>query len=272
MRQQLCSPVFRAAFSLVELSIVLVIVGLLTGGILMGQSLIRNSQIQKVIGDYQAYRDAAVAFRDQYDALPGDMSDAVSYWGAADGGTGQTNACTTTSTGTAATCNGNGDGRLAGEGIWGGNTTRFEIYRAWQQLANAKLVNGNFSGIPVGTIGSNPGVNVPRGAIDNSGFSFWYIGTTSGHPNIFDGAHNNVIIFGNSAGGADITIYPILKPEEAWNIDTKIDDGRPGTGLVHTIKSGTYSSVCPTTNVATTAEYNLSNSTTGCALMFNTGF
>ena len=68
-------------FSLVELSIVLVIVGLLTGGILMGQNLIRNAEIQGVMKELAKYSDAVIAFRDQYDALPGDLPDAGNYWG-----------------------------------------------------------------------------------------------------------------------------------------------------------------------------------------------
>ena len=71
----------RSAFSLVELSIVLVILGLLTGGILSGQSLIRAAELRSVTTEYSRYTAATYSFRDKYFALPGDMSNAESFWG-----------------------------------------------------------------------------------------------------------------------------------------------------------------------------------------------
>ena len=78
------------AFSLVELSIVLVILGLLVGGILAGQSLIHAAELRAVSSEYQRYRTAIYAFRDKYLGLPGDITTATNFWGAADGSTGTT--------------------------------------------------------------------------------------------------------------------------------------------------------------------------------------
>ena len=77
----------RHAFSLVELSIVLVILGLLVGGVLSGQSLIRAAQLRSVTTQFANYRAAVFTFRDKYFALPGDMANASAFWGSA-GGTG----------------------------------------------------------------------------------------------------------------------------------------------------------------------------------------
>lgn len=66
----------RNAFSLVELSIVLVILGLLVGGILAGQSLIRASELRAVTSEQARIVTAIQAFRDKYFALPGDMRNA----------------------------------------------------------------------------------------------------------------------------------------------------------------------------------------------------
>lgn len=74
------SHVELRGFSLVELSIVLVILGLLTGGILAGQSLIRASELRSVSTELQRYSSAIYSFRDQYMALPGDMLNATSFW------------------------------------------------------------------------------------------------------------------------------------------------------------------------------------------------
>ena len=68
-----------SAFSLVELSIVLVILGLLVGGVLSGQSLIRAAELRSVTTEYSRYTTAISSFRDKYFALPGDMSNATSF-------------------------------------------------------------------------------------------------------------------------------------------------------------------------------------------------
>ncbi|PZU43073.1 MAG: prepilin-type cleavage/methylation domain-containing protein, partial [Sphingomonas sp.] len=63
-------------FSLVELSIVLVILGLLTGGILGGQSLIRAAEIRSIGVDFNRFSTATYTFRDKYMGLPGDITNA----------------------------------------------------------------------------------------------------------------------------------------------------------------------------------------------------
>ncbi len=62
----------KNGFTLVELSIVLVIIGLLTGGILVGQSLIESAKTSKLIRDLGQYEVAIKLFRNTYKALPGD--------------------------------------------------------------------------------------------------------------------------------------------------------------------------------------------------------
>ena len=61
----------------------------------------------------------------------------------------------------------------------------------------------------------------------------------------------------------------VLKPEEAWNIDTKMDDGKPATGKVVMYGNGTLAA-CSDATVSTTltANYRLSSSSIACALMF----
>ena len=71
----------KNGFSLVELSIVLVILGLLTGGILGGQALIRAAELRAATTESQRYLAAINSFRDKYFALPGDMAIATRFWG-----------------------------------------------------------------------------------------------------------------------------------------------------------------------------------------------
>ena len=64
---------FHNGFTLVEISIVMIIIGLLIGGIFGGMKLIDNANIQKTIQDIKAIESATLTFRDTYRALPGDI-------------------------------------------------------------------------------------------------------------------------------------------------------------------------------------------------------
>ncbi len=66
----------ESGFTLIEIAIVLVIVGLLLGGVLKGQSLITNAKVGNLIKQMQTLQVAVYAFQDQYNAVPGDMSNA----------------------------------------------------------------------------------------------------------------------------------------------------------------------------------------------------
>jgi len=62
----------QAGFTLVEIAIVLVIIGLLLGGVLKGQELIENSRIKSIVGDMKAVQAAFNGYIDRYKAIPGD--------------------------------------------------------------------------------------------------------------------------------------------------------------------------------------------------------
>lgn len=133
-----------SAFSLVELSIVLVILGLLVGGVLSGQSLIRAAELRSVTSEYSKWHSAAHAFRDKYFALPGDMPNATAFWGALDiDGNGLGSNCRGESSGLA-TCNGDGDGAICQSGTCTSQT--YEAMLFWKHLANAGLIEGTYSG------------------------------------------------------------------------------------------------------------------------------
>src|ERR1035438_8206439 len=75
-----CVPLRRpetAAFTLIEMSIVLVIIGLVVGGILVGQNLIAAAGVRATISQIEKYNTAVNTFRTKYDALPGDMNASV---------------------------------------------------------------------------------------------------------------------------------------------------------------------------------------------------
>ena len=89
----------NAGFTLVEIAIVLVIIGLLLGGVLKGQEMIENARIKNLINDIDGVSAAIYAYQDRYKSLPGD--DKL----ASNAGRGWTNAVA-----------GDGNGRLADNG------------------------------------------------------------------------------------------------------------------------------------------------------------
>jgi prepilin-type N-terminal cleavage/methylation domain-containing protein len=257
----------RRGFSLVELSIVLVILGLLTGGILAGQSLIRASEMRAVINEYMRYKAAGQTFRDKYFALPGDMTNATSFWGTA-GGAGNDATCyNTVGTGTQ-TCNGNGDGMITTND---GGVTYGEEFRFWQHLANAGLVEGSFTGVAgsAGAINSVIGTNVPKSRMGNGGWSELSTGVVDGtNVTLFPGSYGNTVQVGSQTPSGR-TGWPLLKPEEAWNIDTKLDDGKPGTGMIMGDKPTSGNApLCTTSTDPSVATYNLGDSGIDCRLTF----
>lgn len=248
----------RYAFSLVELSIVLVILGLLTGGILAGQSLIRAAEIRSISTDVNRLTTAIHAFRDKYLGYPGDLSSATKFWGAR---ATPAATCQTTASTDALTCDGNGDGQIGGS-----TSTAYEAFRAWQHLSNAGLLEATVSGVAGsgGTYHCVLGTNCPRSKLSNTGFSvFYYAGVgssqiinTNSHQLIFGGQHATFW-----------SIQPVLRAEEAWNLDVKMDDGKPGSGKVIG-PSNTGRPTCVTSDVAATSEYKLDDTTYGCNLFF----
>lgn len=255
----------RSGFSLVELSIALVIIGLLVGGILGGRSLIHAAEIRSVISDYKQYKTAVDAFELQYGGWPGDIINATEYWGAADGADGYGNDCyDVDSTDSQATCNGNGNGRL----LFTDNvadSSAPEWYRAWQQLANAGLVNGQFSGTAAAAPrAALPGVNVPESAM-GGGYTLMSFEALASDPNWWEGSYDGVQL--GEPDGAGETQQRLLTAPEAWTIDSKIDDGLPGKGL---IRSRRWQTWCHTGTTPDTAVYQLNEeSRIACPLMMS---
>lgn len=254
----------RSAFSLVELSIVLVILGLLTGGILAGQSLIRAAELRSVSTEYQRYVTATQTFRDKYLALPGDMPNATRFWG------DDNSACADAGipNGTPGTCNGNGDGMIHGALAVSASGETFQL---WKQLALAGLIEGNYTGISGTGSGYDAvlGTNVPVSKLSNAGWSLQYVDTGNTLVNYTLPSHyGNVFIFGTEYPNWE-TGSPALRPEEAWNIDTKLDDGLPASGRIigrywNNLCSEPNSGAPATTNLD--ARYRLTDSSVQCSL------
>lgn len=260
----------RQGFSLVELSIVLVILGLLVGGILAGQSLIRASELRAVTTEYGRYVTAMHSFRDKYFAIPGDFASATRFWSTAAACPG------VRTTASAGVCDGDGNSTLTATA-----TTSNEMFGAWEHLAMAGLIEGSHTGNTYDTAtasdpDANIGFNIPASKMSNAGWSFHYF--TNGSVAIssttyFDGVYGIFWFFGGNQV-TNVSQGLNLKPEEAWNIDTKNDDGRPATGMIRSFESGggTCSDLAASNATSLAASvYKLDTTSNACALALRSG-
>ena len=80
--------IIERGFTLVEIAIVLVIIGLLLGGILKGQEMITQAKIKNIVADFSGVSAAYYGYQDRYRAIPGDDPNALTRWTGASPGTG----------------------------------------------------------------------------------------------------------------------------------------------------------------------------------------
>jgi prepilin-type N-terminal cleavage/methylation domain-containing protein len=204
-------------FTLVELAIVLVIIGLIIGGILKGQELIASARLKSTMTEIDAVRAATATFQDKYGGLPGDYFDDQAQLGTPNGVTWTSPACD----GSNQHCD--GDGTIEGNGITN------ESLLFWQHLALGNLISGiEAAGAPSATIGAGiPSAAVGGGlAVQNQNIG----GRTTHWLRLGTGA--------NLTTGAASSL-------QASTIGRKIDDGSPATGSVRTttvacINAGDY--------------------------------
>lgn len=222
-------------FSLLELSIVLVISALLAGGLAAGKEIIRQSEIRGVFAEVEKVRVSFHTFKDKYRAAPGDMKNATAYWGVKSAG------CPHGAPTGTETCNGNGDGKIQFP------TSLFdedhqESWYAWQHLANAGFIQGTFSGssnwTKVRTARVNQavvGTNVlPSQSMSGVAYFLYYSPFSAVPASAGDFLFNlegTILVAGRYLNG-----YPLILPhgaftsEEAIGIEKKFDDGKPAAG------------------------------------------
>jgi prepilin-type N-terminal cleavage/methylation domain-containing protein len=216
-----CKLKNRHAFTLIEISIVLVIIGLIISGVLVGRELIRIAELRSIVSDVEKFTTSLNTFRLKYNCIPGDCSNATYFFPTNSGG------CPN---GTAkdGTCNGNGDGKLneinsSGEG-----------YRFWQQLALAGLIKGNYTGFHGGDIATVNQNIPPSSSIANAGYTITYSNYTGhySHGWWLGEAYTHKIQAGRSSGSSNIVWAGILTTQEALAFDLKYDNGEGTTGKI----------------------------------------
>ncbi len=258
-------------FTLVEMSIVLLIIAAIIGSTILGRSLITNSRLQTVITDLDSYTNAVTNFQQAYQGLPGDFTNAQTVWGTDSVG------CPAGG-GTSGTCKGDGNGQITNANSAG---QVGESYLFWQHLYKAGMFSQNLSNqsAAAGADAAVIGTNVPAGSIRGSGFSVHWLGKISnGDANYFSTGSATPYLYGNvfyfgAASTSNVTYNPILPADQAAAIDSKIDDGLPGTGKVRTFINGsTIAPSCATAGSYTAATYNVSVSGNNCSLILVMGF
>lgn len=257
----------RAAFTLVEISVVIAIIALLIGGVLTGKEMLYKAKVNKLGAEAVHYRTAMRQFKDKYNFWPGDFPNATQIWGRADGGTDVFANCTapnaTPSTGKA-TCNGDGNGAIRGAASLGEN------FRAWQHLSAAEMIAGKYTGVSANsadTVYAVIGSNVPAAALPNSGFWLYSWDVLVANSAYFDGEYRNVMVLGANVA-ASYPFNALLTPVEGFALDTKYDDGIPSSGQVVSRKLAN----CNTTTVDATAKYNLTYKKAACSFVFKEDF
>ena len=255
----------KSAFSLIELSIVLIIIGLLIAGITGGASLISNSTLRAVMGEARGYAVAVNSFYAQYNALPGDYK----------GSALPTNNIISNGSNTWTVGNGNNTIEYSnGEGIG-----------AMYHLVGTKIVdptslfpNSNNVGQMTLANGTNVsaaftvGTHFPASKSKGAGWIFDNVPTAAYAGSVTE---NVVVLVSSVASGTNLTANattnvataaPSLVPADALSIDTKVDDGIPTTGRV----TGTAVAGCFTGTItsSTGTAYATGTPTKACVLAY----
>ena len=215
----------QSGFTLVEIAIVLVIIGLLLGGILKGQELINSAKVKNLANDFRVIPTYIYAYQDKYKALPGDDSAAVTHLG--------TTTC-------AAPCqNGNGNGVINGN--WNSLTATDESYQFWAHVRMANLASGPTTW--AGATLADP--YVPKNAI----------GGQMGVSSAIGGAGGQLQITGMT-GTYQICSAGILG-KFVKQLDIQIDDGNTATGSMRAVADGaaTNSAAVATTSIDDATNY-----------------
>jgi prepilin-type N-terminal cleavage/methylation domain-containing protein len=210
-------------FTLLELSIVLVIIGLIVGGVMVGRDLMDAAAIRAQISQIEQYNTAVNAFKLKYGYMPGDIPDqeASKFGFAARGpyaGQGDGNGLLEGFTANAANKN-------------NGSSQTGENLMFWVDLSKAGLIPNNLSTITPTSLlvyYSTPeqvGRFLPAAKIGNSNFMYVY-------------SYNDTHYFGLTGvyymiNPSDMNTFGNLTVQQAYSIDSKIDDGLPMSGNVN---------------------------------------
>ncbi|MBX7074047.1 MAG: type II secretion system GspH family protein [Pirellulales bacterium] len=200
----------RYGFTLFEMAIVIVIIALLVAAIYTGADMLKASQIRKTISQLSQTQTALQAFRGKYGQWPGDFNDASSFWPEA--------------------VNGDNNGRIESNSAG----SIYEDYNAWHHLSQAQLIDSQF--VPVT---ANPATTdysvVPAVTLEKQYLHVFY--TTGGGTYLPKATYLALYSYPRSLPLANSQTLLVMAahrgmyPADAFNLDTKLDDGLPFSGI-----------------------------------------
>lgn len=214
----------QSGFTLIEIAIVLVIIGLLLGGVLKGQELINSAKVKNLAADFKNVPVFVYGYQDKFKALPGDDA---SIGTASTHVTGAT-ACTPAAANKCATGNGVIDGS------WNATAITDESYIFWQQV--------RLAGLAPGSTNTSVADYIPSNAVGGK------IGITN------SGA-NNPITLPSPLKGSYIVCSGAIAGKFAKQLDITMDDSNTATGSMMVLDPANASTAIATNLIADDTPY-----------------
>lgn len=214
----------QTGFTLIEIAIVLVIIGLLLGGVLKGQELINSAKVKNLATDFKNIPVYIYGYQDKFRALPGDDAQAVNH---------VAGALATTPAGSV------GNGVV--NGSWNSATTSDESYLFWQHVRLAGLTTGST------TTGATD--YLPLNAVGGA------IGIQSGTNNVLT-TPMNATAGATPIRGTYVICSPNILGKFAKQLDLQMDDGNTAAGAMMAgiaTAAGTAMTAVPTNTVGAVA-------------------
>lgn len=193
----------QTGFTLIELAIVLVIIGLLLGGVLKGQELINSAKVKNLANDFRTIPVYIYGYQDKFKALPGDDRQATTH--------------------VTAGTNGNGNGALEGTWFVASANNAAESYQFWQHVRLANLAAGptdvaNADWRPINADGNPIGIMAGTNVAASSAMTD---------------------LTGNAIKGSYVICSQGILGKYVIQLDVTMDDGNSTTGSMLAVQTNT---------------------------------
>ena len=235
-------PRRQEGFTLVEIAIVLMMIGLLLGGIIKGQELINSARVRNLADMNAGVQAAYYGFIDRYRRVPGDMTAAAAASAIGD---------------STITVGGNANGRVDAAD-WG------EASALWVHLTRAGLLQGNYDGGATDATTYRAVEVAPQNAFNG----YMLLAQTRDYSTIAGAPTAAQAIRLGFVLGDNIPV------DIARELDLKVDDERPLTGALRFTGTTTFShpgvseATTPCMTSASTNEYDIAGNAQSCNLFY----